>query len=372
MYRLRPAMLDRPFRPRAHGRFTGDFREGVPIPECLGYRPLALPAEPTDFLAGVTTFCGAGDASTGRGAAFHLYAASADMGRTAFCNIDGDLLVVPERGRLHVQTELGRLLVAPGEIAILPRGIRFRVALPDGAARGFLGEVFDGHLVLPERGVVGANSLADERHFLAPVADFEDEAAPWTIVVRQGGRLWEVDAAHSPFDVVAWHGTYAPFKYALEHFTSLGSVSFDHPDPSILTVLTCPMDDHGRGAFDLGVFRGRWEATEHTFRPPFFHRNSAVELNGVIASPPGSRWLPGTFTFTPYLTPHAISARGYEQTVTATDDEADRPSRIPDDSLWIQFESGYPMKVMPWMLDHPSRDREHLAGFSDFRPHARV
>jgi len=372
MYRLRPQILDRGFRPRAHGRFVGDFADAVPLPEVLGFRPPPLPGEPTDFLSGITTFAGAGDVSLGTGAAVHLYAATADMVRTAFCNVDGDLVVIPERGRLHVQTELGRLAVAPGELAILPRGIRFRVALPDGEARGFIGELFDRHLALPERGLIGANGLADERHFLAPVAEFEDEAAPWTIVVRQGGRLWEVDAPHSPFDVVAWHGTYAPFKYALHHFNSLGSVSFDHADPSILTVLTSPIDGHGRNALDVAVFRGRWDVAEHTFRPPYFHRNAAVEFNGVIASPPGSRWQPGAFTFTPYLTPHGISSRGYAQAVTAPDADAERPERMPDDSLWIQLESAYRMKVMPWMLDHPARDLEHLASFSDFRPVARV
>jgi homogentisate 1,2-dioxygenase len=186
-------------------------------------------------------------------------------------------------------------------------------------------------------------------------------------VVRQGGRLWEQEAGHSPFDVVAWHGTYAPFKYDLASFQSLGSVSFDHPDPSILTVLTCPLDATGRNAFDLGVFRGRWDISQHTFRPPFFHRNSAIEFNGIVASPAGSRWRPGAFTFTPYLTPHAISARAYEQTVTMSDHEADRPERLPDDSLWIQFESAYPMKVMPWMLEHPARDRDHLSAFADYR-----
>ena len=369
MYRLRPQLLDRPFRARPHGRFVGEFTDGVSSPEVLGYHALALPTEPTDFLAGITTFAGAGDAALCKGAAIHLYAATTDMVRTAFCNIDGDLLVVPEQGRLHVQTELGRLDVAPGEIAILPRGIRFRVALPDGRARGFIGELFDGHFALPERGPIGANGLADERHFLAPVADFEDDTAPWTIVVRQGGKLWEVESSHSPFDVVAWHGTYAPFKYALEHFTSLGSVSFDHPDPSILTVLTSPIDDRGRSAMDLGVFRGRWDVTEHTFRPPFFHRNAAIEFNGVLSSPADNRWKAGAFTFTPYLTPHAISARNYEDTVTALDEH---PERIPDDSLWIQLESAYLLKVMPWMLEHPARDREHLAAFTDYHPHAQV
>jgi homogentisate 1,2-dioxygenase len=191
-------------------------------------------------------------------------------------------------------------------------------------------------------------------------------------VVRYGGRLWEVESPHGPFDVVAWHGTYAPFKYAFEHFTSLGSVSFDHPDPSILTVLTAPIDGRGRSALDLAVFRGRWEVSEHTFRPPFFHRNSAVELNGVIASPPDSRWRPGMFTFSPYLAPHAISAAGYAATATAPDADAERPHRLPDESLWIQFESAYALRVMPWMLDHPARNRDHLAAFADFRPGATV
>jgi homogentisate 1,2-dioxygenase len=374
MYRLRPQLLSQPFRAREHTRFVGDFSAGVPLPEVLGFRPLPLPSAdaPTDFLAGLTTFAGAGDPSTNRGAAVHLYAANIDMVRTALCNLDGDLLVVPERGRLHLQTELGHLEVAPGEIAIVPRGIRFRVALPDGVGRGFVGELFDGHLQLPERGPIGANGLADERHFLAPVAAFEDEAAPWTIVVRQGGRLWQQDATHSPFDVVAWHGTYAPFKYDLERFQSLGSVSFDHPDPSILTVLTCPIDALGRSAFDVAVFRGRWDISQHTFRPPFFHRNSAAEFNGVVTSPDSSRWRPGAFTFTPYLTPHAISARNYEETVTMSDHEADRPERLTDESLWIQFESAYPLKVMPWMLDHPARDTNHLSAFADYRPRAQV
>lgn len=371
LYRLRPQLTDRPYRPRAAGRFAGDFGEGVPLPEVLGYRPIAIPSEPTDFLAGLVTFAGAGDASIARGAAVHLYAASADMGRTALSNVDGDLLVVPQLGRLRIATELGRLEVAPGEIAILPRGIRFSVALPDGHSRGFVGEVYDGHLSLPERGPIGANGLADARHFLAPVAAYEDEQAEWTIVVRQGGRLFEQSASHSPFDVVAWHGNYAPFKYALSEFNALGSVTFDHPDPSIFTVLTCPIDALGRSALDLGVFRGRWDVAEHTFRPPFFHRNAAIEFNAVLSSTE-ARWPAGAFTFTPYLAPHAIGTRSYEETVTAPASVADAPVRIPDDSLWIQLESAYLWKVMPWMLEHPARDREHLSHFGEYRPKARL
>lgn len=372
MYRLRPQILERGFSPRDAGLFTGDFTRAVPLPEHLGFRPLPIPTEPTDFLAGITTFAGAGDASMRKGAAVHLYAANASMTRTAFCNVDGDLLVVPELGRLSVRTELGRLSVAPGEIAILPRGIRFSVELEGPAARGFLAELFDGHFMLPERGPIGANGLADERHFLAPVAAFEDDPSPWTIVVRQGGQLFETLSPHGPFDVVAWHGNYAPFKYALEDFQSLGSVSFDHPDPSILTVLTSPMDTRGRNAIDVAVFRSRWDISQGTFRPPYFHRNSAVEFNGVITSPKSSRWAPGAFTFTPYLTPHGISAKTYERTVTASDEIADRPELVAGDSLWIQLESTYLMKVMPWMLDHPARHREHLSSFAGFGPGALI
>jgi len=367
LYRLRAQVLDRPFRPvdaATYDRFVADFREGVPTPQVMRFRPLALPTEPTTFLEGLTTFAGAGDPSLRRGAAVHLYAANADMVDTAWSNIDGDLLIVPEHGRLHVRTELGRLDVAPGEICIVPRGIRFSVSLPDGVARGWVGELFDGHFQLPERGPVGANGMADERHFLAPVADYDDDVRPWRIVVRQGGQLWEATSPHSPFDVVAWHGNYAPFKYDLMNFNSLGSVSWDHVDPSILTVLTSPMDTTGRNAIDFAVFRGRWDVTEHTFRPPFFHRNSAIEFNGVVRVPTNDGpWQPGTFTYTPYLTPHGISAAGTHKELARTDES---PERMSDESLWIQFESTYPFRVMPWMLDHPQRDGDYLSSFSGY------
>ncbi|MEZ4318726.1 MAG: iron-containing alcohol dehydrogenase [Myxococcota bacterium] len=371
MYRLRPQILDRGFRPRPSGRFVGTFEEGVPSPEVMRFRPLTAPTAPTDFLAGLTTFAGAGNAAFRKGAAVHLYSANADMVDTAFCNIDGDLLLVPEDGRLHIRTELGRLNVAPGEIVILPRGIRFQVLLRDGRARGFVAELYDGHFQLPERGPVGANGLADERHFQAPVADFEDDVRPWTVVVRQGGKLWEIDSPHSPFDVVAWHGNYAPFKYDLDRFNSFGSVSFDHGDPSILTVLTSPMDTRGRNAIDVAVFRGRWDVAEHTFRPPFFHRNSAVEFNGVVKSDARKGpWQPGAFTYTPYLSPHGVSTGNYEHTVTAPDATVERPVRLPEESVWIQFESTYLMAVMPWMFDHDDRDRDYLKSFGTYAPAA--
>lgn len=368
LYRLRPQVLATGCRPRQHDRFVGDFSQAVPLPEVLAYAPLEIPSTATDFLQGLTTFAGTGDASSLKGAAIHLYAANADMDKLAFCNIDGDLLLVPEHGRLHLRTEMGRLNVAPGEIAIVPRGIRFQVLLPDGSARGYVSELFDGHYRLPERGPIGANGLADERHFLAPVAEFEDDPTPWTIAVRQGGQLFEFDSPHSPFDVVAWHGNYTPYKYDLAHFNSMGSVSFDHPDPSILTVLTSPMDTRGRNAIDLAVFRSRWDVSQDTFRPPYFHRNAAVEFNGVLSAPEGSRFQSGGFIFTPYLTPHGIAATSYDSAITAPREDANQPVKMPEDSLWIQFESAYLMKVMPWMLDHASRKHDHLNAFSGYMP----
>ncbi|MEL6347813.1 MAG: homogentisate 1,2-dioxygenase [Myxococcota bacterium] len=369
LYRLRPQNLDQHFRPRPVGRFVGDFSEAVPSPEVMRFKPVTMPTQPTDFLDGLVTFGGVGSALTRNGAAFHVFAANKDMDDVAFSNIDGDLLLAPQLGRLRVRTELGWLEAGTGQILIIPRGIRFQVFLPDGQARGFVAELFDAHFMLPERGLFGANSLADERHFLAPVASYENRAEPYTIVVRQGGRLFEIDSPHSPFDVVAWHGNYAPFMYDLRNFNSLGSVSWDHPDPSIYTVLTSPMDTRGRNAIDVGVFLGRWDVAEHTFRPPYFHRNSAVEFNMVLQSPHDTGpWQAGTFSYTPYLTPHGVSTGSYKHNVNMDDADADKPSRGADDSIWLQFESTYLVKVMPWMFDHPDRDEGYLKSFSTYQP----
>ena len=366
MYRLRPQILDRGFEPYAHPRFTGHFGEGVSSPQVRRYRPIALPTEPTDFLDGLTTFAGAGDPSAKRGMAIHLYGANRSMERV-MANIDGDLMIVPEHGRLRIETEMGRLDVEPTEIVVIPRAIRFRVRLVDGPARGFVAEIFDAHFQLPERGPVGANGLADARHFEVPVAWFEDREIETTIVVKQGGDLFQTRSPFSPFDVVGWHGNYAPYKYDLEKFNSMGSTTWDHPDPSILTVLTSPADTHGRNTIDVAVFQRRWDVTEGTFRPPYFHRNSAIEFNAVISTDATSGpWRSGAFTFSPYLTPHGVSARTVKHTLGLTDAEADRPERLSENSMWVQFESTFLLRVMPWMLDHDALDSDYLSSFSGY------
>lgn len=371
LYRLRPAIHDRPFARMTAGEapphFSGDFSEAVSTPEVQRYQPLALASGgSTDWLDGVQTFAGAGDPRIRRGMAIHLFTADADMQRV-FANIDGDLLLAPEHGRLHIRTELGRLEVGPGEVAILPRGIRFQITLPEGPVRGFASELFDGHYLLPERGLIGANGLADERHFEAPVAEYEDVAEDTVIVVKQGGVFWQTTAPNSPFDVVAWHGSYAPFKYDLRKFMSYGSVSWDHPDPSVLTVLTCPMDGNthgsGRNAVDVGVFMPRWDPTEHTFRPPYFHRNSAIEFNAVIQTPRTKGAYPsGAFSFTPYLTPHGVSHVGHAAGVKAPDE----PRKTSTGDIWLQFESTYSLGVLPRWLGSERRDGEFLQNFTGY------
>lgn len=363
VYRLRPQIATVPFTRIESGRFVGRFDQGEVSPNPMRFAPVPYPEAAVDFLAGLQTFAGAGDPTTKVGFAIHVYAATADM-RRAFTDIDGDLLVVPQEGALRIRTELGLLHVTPGEIAILPRGIRFAVALPDGRGRGFVGELFNGHYELPERGPVGANGLADERHFRAPVAAYEDLEGPYEVVHKMGGDLWRSELGASPFDVVAWHGSYAPFKYDLMDFNAYWGANWDHPDPSILTVLTSPHDERGRNAVDFAVFKGRWDTIEHSFRPPFLHRNSAVEFNAVIKTPSTSGpYLAGASTYTPYLTPHGVSRRGYERGVAKGHDD---PVRLSDDELWIQFESTYSLRVMPWFTGAGHRDPSYLDQFGGF------
>jgi len=368
LYRLRPAIHPGRYQPLPDPPpgLAADFSQAVPFPEALRFKPIERAPAGVDLLQGLRTFAGAGDPAIKRGMAIHLFAASADMERS-FCDIDGDLLLTPWEGTLRVQTELGVLVVQPGQILLLPRGIRWRATLPDGPVRGFAAELFDAHFELPERGPLGANGLADERHFKAPVAAFEDDPTPHEIVVKQGGQLWRTTQPHSPYDVVAWHGNYLPFAYDLMDFQSFGSVSWDHPDPSILTVLTCPMDAHGRNAIDVGVFRGRWDVTEHTFRPPYLHRNSAIEFNAVLRSASTDGPYPtGAFSFTPYLTPHGVPPHHYQRAFDQGNDAPDQPHRLSDESLWLQVESTYALKVLPTWLDDDSRDTAFLDAFADY------
>jgi homogentisate 1,2-dioxygenase len=356
VYRIRPASQRRAFAPLAHARFGTGFLGRPPEINLAGWAPLPIPPQdqPRDFLDGLVTIAGAGSPERRRGCAIHLYSANRDMDRRAFYNADGDLLLVPEQGALTVLTELGALEVAPGQIAVLPRGIVFSVLLAGPAARGYVGEVFGRHFQLPERGPVGANGLVDARHFRAPAAFYEDKLAPDSrIVGKLGGQLHEASQDHSPFDVVAWHGNYFPTCYDLADFSPVGAVRFDHPDPSIYTVLTAPLDEQGANSLDLIVFAPRWDVSLGTFRPPYFHRNPVSEVNGIIreSAPPESPFQPGCCFVTPALTAHGPGWRAVERTRAAADAEADAPSP-PGSSLWFQFETALPLSLTPWAAEN--------------------
>ena len=320
-YRIRPSVMHRPFVPVSSGLIrSAPFDEVPATPNQLRWRPLPIPAEPTDFVEGLVTFGGNGDPGLQMGVAVHEYAANRSMTERFFYDADGELLIVPQQGRLVLRTELGVLDAAPGEICVVPRGIKFAVDLPDGAARGYVCENYGAHFRLPELGPIGASGLANARDFLAPVAAFEDREGDFRVVAKFGGGLWEAAIDHSPLDIVAWHGTYTPYKYDLARFNCINTVTYDHPDPSIYCVLAAPTAVPGTSNVEFGVIPPRWSVAEDTFRPPSFHRNVASEFAGLIKG----RYIgkaegfdPGCASLHNCMTGHGPDAEAYERGITA-------------------------------------------------------
>ena len=283
LYRTRPSADHRPFtRYQGAPLFRCDAGAEPLAPNRLRWDPVAEPAPGTDFVDGmVATVFNRAPADLD-GVAVYVYAANAGMDDRVFVSADGELLILPQQGKLDILTELGRLEVAPGQIALVPRGVRFRVLLPEGSARGYVCENYGAPFRLPDLGPIGANGLANPRDFETPVAWFEDREGPVEVVQKYGGHLWTTTLDHSPLDVVAWHGNLAPWRYDLSTFNAIGTVSFDHPDPSIFTVLTSPSSVHGRANADFVIFPPRWMVGEDTFRPPWFHRNVMSECMGLL------------------------------------------------------------------------------------------
>ncbi|HEX8213886.1 MAG TPA: homogentisate 1,2-dioxygenase [Allosphingosinicella sp.] len=283
LYRMRPSAEHPPYAPyQGADLFAAAPGAGPLPPNRMRWDPLAMPGEPTDLVDGITTMVANRDPADLEGVAVHVYRANRDMETRAFTNADGEMLFIPQMGGLTLLTEMGRLDVAPGEIALVPRGVRFRALLPDGEARGYAAENHGSLFRLPELGPIGSNGLANARDFLSPVAGFEEWDGEFELVQKYLGSLWTTRLDHSPLDVVAWHGNLAPWKYDLSRFNTIGTVSFDHPDPSIFTVLTSPSDVPGRANADFVVFPPRWMVAEDTFRPPWFHRNVMSECMGLI------------------------------------------------------------------------------------------
>ena len=283
LYRLRPTANHPPYARYETATLlrSAPFDELPPTPNRLRWDPLPIPSVPTDFVDGLTTYGGNGDALRGEGLGVHLYVATTSMRDRVFFDADGELLIVPQLGALVLVTELGVLDVAPGMCAVIPRGVRFRVEV-SGPSRGYVCENYGALFRLPELGPIGANGLANSRDFETPVAWFEDRDAPCEVVQKFAGSLWRTSLDYSPLDVVAWHGNLAPYRYDLRRFNTVNTVSYDHPDPSIFTVLTSPSDTPGVANCDFVVFPPRWMVAENTFRPPWFHRNVMSEMMGLI------------------------------------------------------------------------------------------
>lgn len=367
LYRIRPSAMHGKFRRIDDGLLrTGPFAEAEPTPNRLRWDPLPLPEKPCDFVEGLVTMGGNGDAGARFGVGIHLYGATRSMKSRVLYDADGELLIVPQEGRLLLSTELGRMEAAPGEIALVPRGIKFAVDLPDGAARGYVCENYGAPFRLPELGPIGANGLANPRDFLTPVAAFETTDGPTELVAKFAGHLWATTLAHSPLDVVAWHGNYAPAKYDLSRFNAMGSVSFDHADPSIFTVLTSPSDSAGTANCDFVIFPPRWMVAEGTFRPPYFHRNVMSEFMGLVHGTYDAKaegFLPGGASLHNSMSPHGPDAATFEKASAAEL----APQKL-DRTLAFMFETRLVIRPTRFALETPALQKDYDSCWAGFRP----
>ena len=283
LYRMRPSAEHPPYRRYEGAKLFAPGIVDAPVaPNRLRWDPLDMPEEGTDLIDGMVTMVANRDPADLTGVAVHIYRADRDMERRAFFNADGEMLFIPEQGALTLLTEMGRIDVKPGEVALVPRGVRFRALLPGGKARGYVAENHGALFRLPDLGPIGSNGLANPRDFQTPEAWYEDRDEDFELIQKHLGSLWVTTLDHSPLDVVAWHGNLAPWKYDLAKFNTIGTVSYDHPDPSIFTVLTSPSETPGRANADFVIFPPRWMVAEDTFRPPWFHRNVMSECMGLI------------------------------------------------------------------------------------------
>ena len=366
LYRIRPAAMHGEFKPFAQPNLHNDFGSGPVTPDQLRWSPLPLPQAPTDFIDGLVTMAGNGSPASQSGIAIHMYAANRDMQGRFFYDADGELLVVPQQGRLHIETELGVLDVEPQEIAVIPRGIRFRIALPDGPSRGYVCENFGAFMRIPDLGPIGSNGLANPRDFLVPNAAYEDVEGEFELIAKFQGHLWRASIGHSPLDVVGWHGNHAPCKYDLRKFNTIGSISYDHPDPSIFLVLTSPSDTPGVGNMDFVIFPPRVLVAQDTFRPPWFHRNIASEFMGLIFGAYDAKaegFAPGGCSLHNCMTGHGPDAATFEK---ASQADTRKPDYI-DGTMAFMFESRNVIRPTVQALDAAHRQRDYQACWAGLR-----
>ena len=365
LYRLRPTASHAPFE-RCFGNdglHAGPFQEPV-TPNRLRWDPLPFPQQPTDFIDGLITCCGNGEVGSCIGIGIHMFAATRSMGHRVFFSADGELLIVPQEGNLRIETEMGVIELEPQMIAVVPRCVRFRVILPDGRARGYVCENYGALLRLPELGPIGSNGLANSRDFETPVAWFEDADVETEVIQKFQGKLWRTTLPHSPLDVVAWHGNLAPYRYDLRRFNTINTVSYDHPDPSIFTVLTSPSDRPGTANVDFVIFPPRWMVAEATFRSPWFHRNVMSEFMGLITGvydAKASGFAPGGASLHNCMNGHGPDRESYEKAVAANL----APTKI-EGTMAFMFESQYVIRPSVWAMTSPLCQPDYDEVWADF------
>ncbi len=358
LYRIRPAALHGEFALLPEGAFHDRFDDVPATPNQLRWSPRPIPDAPTDFIDGLYTVAGNGSAAAQNGIGIHLYAANRDMDGRYFYSADGELLIVPQQGRLRIATELGVLAIEPQQIAVIPRGIRFRVELPDATASGYVCENFGALLKLPDLGPIGSNGLANPRDFLTPVAAYEDIEDRFELIAKFQGRLWRAPIGHSPLDVVGWHGNYAPYQYDLRRFNTIGSISYDHPDPSIFLVLHSPSDTPGTSNMDFAIFPPRWLVAQNTFRPPWFHRNVASEFMGLIHGVYDAKaegFAPGGCSLHNCMSGHGPDAATFAKASRA---DLSKPDVVAD-TMAFMFETRAVIRPTAQALESNERQRDY-------------
>jgi homogentisate 1,2-dioxygenase len=367
LYRIRPSVLHENFKPADCGSLRGKpFQEVPPSPNQLRWDPLPVPSQPTDFLQGLITVAGSGDEGSWRGCAAHLYAFNRPMNDRFFYNADGELLFVPEKGGLRLRTELGIIELEPGEIAVIQRGIKFQADNIDENARGYILENYGPALRLPYLGMIGSNGLANPRDFLTATAAYENRTGSFQLFCKFHGKLWQCAVDHSPLDVVAWHGNYAPYKYDLRLFNAINTVSFDHSDPSIFTVLTSPSEMPGIANVDFVIFPPRWIVSEHTFRPPYFHRNVMSEFMGLVFGTYDAKaegFVPGGCSLHNAMSAHGPDADTYARAVNA-----ELKPAFQGDTLAFMFESSLVFRPTAWAMNTTCLQKDYLSCWRGLKP----
>lgn len=357
-YRIRPSVTHKPFARINNNLLVSKFDGLETTPNQLRWNPLPIPETETDFIDGLTTMAGNGDSYSQTGIAAHIFACNKNMTDRFFYNADGEMLVVAEKNRVRFLTESGIIEINSGEICVIPRGLKFRVELPDGEARGYICENYGQQFRLPDLGPIGANGLANPRDFETPVAWFEDVDGEFELVAKFGGNLWSCQIAHSPLDVVAWHGNYAPYKYELRRFNTIGSISFDHPDPSIFTVLTSPSSEVGTANCDFVIFPDRWLVQENTFRPPWFHRNIMSEFMGLCFGQYDAKeegFVAGGASLHNQMSAHGPDAEAFEKA-----SNADLKPQKLSGTMAFMFESRYIIRPTEYAMKTSELQHEYF------------